>query len=47
MASSSNRGMEYLQMVNVTVNKKALPFPAETASKKPSADIRYLTPFGA
>ncbi len=40
-------------MVNVTVNKKALPFPAETASKKqglfttPCADIRYLTPFGA
>ena len=33
-------------MQKSNANKKALPFPAENASKKPSADIRYLTPFG-
>jgi len=32
---------------NANVNTKALPFSAGTASKKPSADTRYLTPFGA
>ncbi|HBB13634.1 MAG TPA: hypothetical protein DCZ76_05075 [Treponema sp.] len=32
-----------LQKSSANINKKALPFPAGTVSKKPSADTRYLT----